>query len=325
MFIVLVFAAALVTRAAAFQARTVKDKVYTKEQAARGEASFTKNCAKCHLLADRKPSDPVGASDGPSLGGPQFLTKWDGKSVFEMTTGIRLSMPPDGSITVSEDDAADLAAYLIKVNGFPEGTQPLKADASARTLMWVKPGATSADAGARVDARAADAAAVYLAVLQAMFGGRFALHQPLDGELLIVDHTNNEYVAKLLAERPETVTRKWPSLASALEDFQRGKGDSRGVATPAAWPPGCRLVPKSEIDEIFKDGPLGWPEFAKRFPRATGFVQLSNVGFTTAGDEAFVYVIHSCGGLCGTGHYVWMKKLTPGGWQVADQVMAWIS
>ena len=137
----IVFSATFLARASVNeQARTVKDKVYTKEQAARGEAIFTKNCTKCHLLADRKPSDPVGGNDGPSLAGPAFLTKWDGKSVFEMTSGIRLNMPPDGSIDLSESDAADIAAYLIKVNGFPEGDTPLKADTSARTLMWVKPG-----------------------------------------------------------------------------------------------------------------------------------------------------------------------------------------
>jgi len=306
------------------QTRTVKDKVYTKEQAARGEASFTKNCAKCHLLADRKPSDPVGSSDGPSLAGPAFLAKWDGKSVFEMTSGMRLSMPPDGSINLSVDDAADIAAFLIKVNGFPEGTEPLKADTSARTLMWVKSSVATSDAKA-ANAHAVDSAFVNLSVMQAMFRGRFELHQPMDGrELLIVDHTNNEYVAKLLADHPEHVTKGWPSLASAVTDFLRSKDDSRLVTTPAAWPPGCRVVAKSEIDEVFKDGPMGWPEFAKRFPRATGYVQFSNVGYTTAGDEAFVYIVHSCGGLCGTGHYVWMKKFASG-WQVADQVMAWIS
>lgn len=155
-----ILAAALCTRAAAFQSRTVKDKVYTKEQAARGEATFTKNCAKCHLLADRKPSDPVGVSDGPSLAGKEFLNKWDGKSVFEMTSGMRLGMPPDGSINLSETDAADIAAYLIKVNGFPEGDTPLKADASARTLMWVKP----AQSGGAAVTPIADIAAATLVI-----------------------------------------------------------------------------------------------------------------------------------------------------------------
>jgi len=188
-----------------------------------------------------------------------------------------------------------------------------------QTVWVLKPQSVAADS------HAVDSAMVNLAVMQAMFRGRFELHEPIDGrELLIVDHTNNEYVAKLLTEHPERVTKQWPSLTSAVTDFLRFKDDSRLVTTPASWPPGCRVVAKSEMDEVFKDGPMGWPEFAKRFPRATGFVQFSNAGYTAAGDEAFIYVVHSCGGLCGTGHYVWMKKFA-GGWQVADQVMAWIS
>jgi mono/diheme cytochrome c family protein len=190
-----VFTATLVARASIVpQTRTVKDKVYTKEQAARGEASFTKNCATCHLLADRKPSDPVGNNDAPSLGGPAFLTKWDGKSVFELTSGMRLSMPPDGSINLSEDDAADIAAYLIKVNGFPEGDKPLKADTSARTLMWVKPSQAHADAALTP---IADAAAATLVI-------------PGSADFLVADDdavwiTNRGRLEKLVRNEPAPV------------------------------------------------------------------------------------------------------------------------
>lgn len=112
---------------------TVKNKVYTKAQATRGQEMFTKSCAKCHRL------DPKAAlAEGPDLGGDAFLTKWDGKSVHELAMSMRLSMPPDGSITLTEDDTAMLIAYLLKANGFPEGEKPLKADASSKTLLIVK-------------------------------------------------------------------------------------------------------------------------------------------------------------------------------------------
>lgn len=112
---------------------TVKDKVYTKAQATRGQEMFTKTCAKCHNLDDKGP-----LTEGPNLAGDAFLTKWDGKSVHDLSMSMRLSMPPDGSITISEEDAANLIAYLLKANGFPEGEKPLKADASAKTLLIVK-------------------------------------------------------------------------------------------------------------------------------------------------------------------------------------------
>ena len=112
---------------------SVKDKVYSKEQAEKGDASYTKTCLKCHAL-----KDGPGPEEGPPLAGTAFLTKWDGKTVHELALSIRLNMPPDGSITVGEEDAADLIAYILKSNGFPEGEKPLKADASAKSLVIVK-------------------------------------------------------------------------------------------------------------------------------------------------------------------------------------------
>jgi mono/diheme cytochrome c family protein len=111
---------------------TVKDKVYTKEQAARGERLFTQSCAKCHLF-----TGPV-TKDGPPLGGDVFLTKWDGKSVYELALGIKLTMPPDGSIVLDDTQTSDVVAFVLKSNGFAEGEKPLKTDTTARGLTIVK-------------------------------------------------------------------------------------------------------------------------------------------------------------------------------------------
>lgn len=111
---------------------TVKDKVYTKEQAERGEKSYKQICTKCHLF-----DGPV-TKDGPPLGGDIFFNKWDGKTVFEMAVGIRLNMPPDGSVFLEDDETADLVAFILKSNGFPAGDKPLKTDASAKNLLIVR-------------------------------------------------------------------------------------------------------------------------------------------------------------------------------------------
>jgi cytochrome c5 len=112
---------------------TVKDKVYAKAQAEKGEANYQKNCVKCHAL-----KDGPGPEEGPPLAGDAFLTKWDGKTLHELALNIRLNMPPDGSITIGEDEAAEYLAFILKSNGFPEGEKPLKADASAKGLTIVK-------------------------------------------------------------------------------------------------------------------------------------------------------------------------------------------
>jgi cytochrome c5 len=126
-------AGSCLARASTAQQTTVKDKVYTKAQAAAGETLFTKTCAKCHAL-----KDGGAALEGPQLGGDAFLTKWEGKSVYDLALAIRLTMPPDGSIAVSEDQAADLVAHILKTNGFADGPRPLKVDTSARALLITK-------------------------------------------------------------------------------------------------------------------------------------------------------------------------------------------
>ena len=111
---------------------TVKDKVFTKEQAARGEKLFARSCAKCHLF-----SGPI-TKDGPPLGGDVFLTKWDGKSVYELAFGIKLGMPPDGSVVLDDEQSSDVVAFMLKSNGFTEGEKALKTDSTARGLIFVK-------------------------------------------------------------------------------------------------------------------------------------------------------------------------------------------
>ena len=110
---------------------TVKDKVYTKDQATRGEKVFTASCAKCHKL------DGPETKDGPPLGGDVFLTKWDGKPLFDVAFGIKLNMPPDGSVILDDAQTADIVAFILKSNGFLDGAKALTIDAT-KTVTFVK-------------------------------------------------------------------------------------------------------------------------------------------------------------------------------------------
>jgi mono/diheme cytochrome c family protein len=118
------FAASFAWTASAAQtpARSVKDKVYSTEQATRGEDVYTKTCATCH--------DPAKVAEGrkpaPQLVGDKFLGKWKDKSLGELMTLIATTMPDDGSIVLTDDQTADIVGYLLKANGFPDGPAPLK-------------------------------------------------------------------------------------------------------------------------------------------------------------------------------------------------------
>jgi hypothetical protein len=82
------------------------------------------------------------------------------------------------------------------------------------------------------------------------------------------------------------------------------------------------LIPKEKIDQIFTGLPSD--EFYKQFPDSGGYIALSRVGLNSRGDQAFVYMRHICGGLCGSGHYLSLVKKDEE-WVVQKKFRAWIS
>jgi mono/diheme cytochrome c family protein len=106
--------------------------VYTKEQAERGKEVFAKACRKCHMAE----GPATGQEEGPALAGDEFLKNWDGRSLFDLASQIRSQMPPDGSVTLEEPVSSDVVAYLLQVNKFPDGAEPLKTDQTARSITF---------------------------------------------------------------------------------------------------------------------------------------------------------------------------------------------
>ena len=107
---------------------TTNDGVYTKAQADKAKAQFDKICADCHpfTVAGKKK-----VKDRP-LGEEPFFEEWEGRPLSELITSIHLTMPNDGSATLTETEAADLTAYILQQNGYPAGKAPLtKASAGA--------------------------------------------------------------------------------------------------------------------------------------------------------------------------------------------------
>ena len=106
-----IFVAAL----AAQTTRSVWDGVYTAEQAKRGGAVYGKECASCHG------SDLTGGESAPALTGAGFLANWTGQTVGDLFERTRQSMPQNTPGKLSRAQNADLMAYVLSMNGFPEG------------------------------------------------------------------------------------------------------------------------------------------------------------------------------------------------------------
>ena len=126
------------------EGQTTLDGVYTEAQAVRGKEFFEKTCAKCHVFEPVTPK-----LEGPLLGGETFFNNWEGKSVFQIVTSIRLGMPPDGSVIVDATQAADVVAFILMTNKLPAGTSELVADATARNIKIARPGGEARRSGSQ--------------------------------------------------------------------------------------------------------------------------------------------------------------------------------
>jgi mono/diheme cytochrome c family protein len=111
----LVLAMALAGALLSQATRSVWDGVYNDAQAKRGRQVYDKECGSCHG------TDLSGGESAPPLAGAEFLSNWTGLTVGDLFERTRTSMPQNtpGKLTRQQD--ADVVAYLLSANGFPEG------------------------------------------------------------------------------------------------------------------------------------------------------------------------------------------------------------
>lgn len=103
-------------------AATVKDGVYTDEQAKRGQTGYTGKCSACHG------EDLSGAGFAPALNGDTFAQSWMDRKLDEFVARIKDTMPADKPGSLTPEMNADIVAFLLKSNGYPAGTRELPAE-----------------------------------------------------------------------------------------------------------------------------------------------------------------------------------------------------
>ena len=102
--------------------RSVRDGVYTKEQAARGQALYAEHCAACHGQALE------GIEMAPALAGGDFLDKWIGQTLGDLFERIRTTMPQTKPGRLARNVNVDITAYILSMNDFPAGQADLPRD-----------------------------------------------------------------------------------------------------------------------------------------------------------------------------------------------------
>ena len=95
--------------------RTTWDSVFTRAQAARGEATYARTCSRCHQAT------LTGADQSPALVGSTFLGKWDGLTVGQLHDRIRTTMPSGDPGIYTRAEVSDVIAYILDYNEYPAG------------------------------------------------------------------------------------------------------------------------------------------------------------------------------------------------------------
>ena len=107
---------------------------FTAEQVERGRAIYGRNCTDCHgTTLDN------GEFGGPVLKGGFFRQKWSAGGVgalFSYTKGL---MPPDRPGGLTDQNYADLTAYILSHNGYQPGDKEMPTDPAAMQNMGIKP------------------------------------------------------------------------------------------------------------------------------------------------------------------------------------------
>jgi quinoprotein glucose dehydrogenase len=95
---------------------------YTREQAGRGAMLYQANCALCHM------PDLSGGGFAPALSADAFGARWKGERVGDLFTIAKGTMPPDAPKSLKDEEYAAIVAYLLSMNGYPDGQAELSTD-----------------------------------------------------------------------------------------------------------------------------------------------------------------------------------------------------
>ena len=103
--------------------KSTNDGVYTKAQGERGQKVFSEKCTACH-----EPS---------RFSGEAFHESWDNKPLKDLWDVASGTMPEDNPGSLKQQEYADILAYFLSLNAYPEGDTELQGNGSAMAAIKI--------------------------------------------------------------------------------------------------------------------------------------------------------------------------------------------
>lgn len=108
---------------------------FTTGQVARGSDIYADRCVQCH--GDKLDNGEFG---GAALNGMYFKQHWSGGSAAALIGYMKAKMPPDRPGSLTDQNYADLTAFLLDANDYPKGDKELPPDTASQQAMSLKRG-----------------------------------------------------------------------------------------------------------------------------------------------------------------------------------------
>jgi hypothetical protein len=88
-----------------------------------------------------------------------------------------------------------------------------------------------------------------------------------------------------------------------------------------------RTIFEPELKQLFDaEADSGWARFYRLHPNTKGYARISHVVYSSDRQNAAFYYEYLCGGLCGSGQFVWLSQSTGSDkWLVRHVYSIWIS
>ena len=117
---------------------SIRDRVYTADQAERGKAVYSTPCGWCHGRRLNGAADDPDSLSTPPLAGEKFLRNWNGRTLATLYFYTRETMPSSNPGSLTDQEYIDVIAYMLSMSGMPAGEEELSTDPENLENVYIR-------------------------------------------------------------------------------------------------------------------------------------------------------------------------------------------